>query len=309
MDLTFSQGIIGRVDAAGMLILLAIFAIGFIIIKRYATNVLPGFIGILAYFLVGYFGSQAVMILLVIIPFTRILTENVWGYCILNAISVAFMYQLARWINMMLTDRAKDYELGGYLMGGLGIGAGQAIMSGMNLLYIGTLGRTINSEEGANAFVSMSAQDLQNIVEAVEKYNGIPMNDYFLMGLNCALYIGFQVLMGALIYGIIKKGMPKVWNVYMILLGFVMEFIYGIGTFGAFEGLQAEGGMLQGLGSSLRNSLHMDLYVLSTMGMLVVLIAVFLIVRQADQNYLSGEFSSFDKMKTSTTKKMPRMKK
>lgn len=274
-SITFPQQTISFLNAGGIIMVSVVFIIGFILLMRYAAKVLPGFLGLLAYLLVVVVGMELITFLLSAIPvLNTLLFGTVLGFCLTRAVIMAGLTHLTRLLVMKFSDRTQDLELGGALMGGLGIAIGQAVIAGFDFIYLSTVATNVNTY-GLEALLSdLEAAEQASMLQSIESTIAIEPVFFLLRGLNCTMDIIFQVAVMLLMYAIAKKGLPAFWHGIIVVFNILLTSLSLFGDYGAF-----------------------DNYVLLFVLKLITLICVIIVVLKIDTDYLNGELKSFDKLK------------
>ncbi|MDD6573386.1 MAG: hypothetical protein PUF12_13460 [Thermoflexaceae bacterium] len=282
-NITFPQESLNLLNAGGIIMISAIIIIGFILLMRYSAKLMPGFMGMLAYLIVVVVGVELVTYILSVVPgLNMVLFSTSTGYCITRAVIFALLIHLTRWIAIRFSDRNGELELGDALMAGLGTAIGQAIISGMDLIYISTLGTTINSYGMEQLLDGMTAEEIAGMMESVEQTISVPPMFYLFKGLNCTIDVVFQTAACLLIYAILKKGLPAFWHGILIVLTVILQVASLFGDYLVVENFMA-----------------------LTMVKFLVLVILIIAALRIDTEYLSNELKSFDKLKTSSGK-MPK---
>jgi hypothetical protein len=281
-DITFPADTINYTNAGGIILISVLIVAAAILMIRYSANILPAIAGLLIYMVLGVAGIEIVTMAISVIPVIGdFLIGSSVAFCITRALIFALLVHLARWLVLKFSDRKGDMELGNALIGGWGIALGQAIISGMDILYVSTLGNTINSY-GMDELVSdMSAEEISNLIDAIKQVSDIPGTYFLFKGINCAVDVLFHIFAVVLLYAIVKKGLDKKWYLIVGALTFVMNLITLFYDYRAVSS-----------------------YLALAFIKLITLAAVFALALNIDTRYLNGELRSFDKMKDK--KKMPK---
>lgn len=285
-NITFPEQSINFVNAGGILLISAVIVIGFILLMRYSAKLMPGFMGLLVYMVLVVVGVEAVTFLLSVIPgVNTVLFGTPLAFCIARAVVFALLMHASRWIVLKFSDRKQDMTLGDALMGGLGIALGQAIVSGVDLIYISTLGTTINTYGMEYLLEGMSAEEIANVMESVTQTISVPSLFYLLKGVNCAIDVIFQTAACLFVYGMLKKGLPLFWHGIVILLNVILQ------------------------GASLfADYLVIENFVALTMTKVLILLLVIVAALKIDTDYLGNELKSFDKLRSNTMPKFKNIK-
>lgn len=280
-NITFPNEIIGYTNAGGMVLISILIVAAAIILIRYSANILSAIAGLLIYMIVGVVGLEVVTMIISVIPgLGEALLGNAISFCILRAIIFAAIMHAVRWFVVKITDRKGDLDIGSALMSGWGIALGQSIVSGMDLLYISTLGNTINMYGVEEITNGMTTEEIQGLCDSVNQLSEVPASYFLFKGLNGAVDVLFNVFIFVMVYAIVKKGMEKKWYaVVATITGFMsmLTYFYDYRVFSES--------------------------VIMSVLKLIVLAGVFAFVLNIDTKFLNGELRSFDKMKKKTMPK------
>lgn len=281
-NITFPQQTITYINGSGILMISIIFVIGFILYKRYAAKFMPGLMGILAFLMLGIVGTELITLLLSAIPgINRLLYNSAVAFCITRALVFAVLIHVTKILVLKFADMSSNMELGDALMGGLGIAIGQAVVSGMDFMYISSIGSAINQNGVEQFLVDVSAEEAESLLEYIYKTIEIPPMFFLLKGFNCTLDIVFTVITCLFIYAIVKKGLSSVWHVILIVSTTMVQLVSLLGDYGVSS----------------------NYFILSALKLLIVIVTVIMAFR-IDAEYLAGEFRSFEKLKKK--KSMPK---
>lgn len=284
-NVTFPEQSISFLNAGGIIMISVIIVIGFILLMRYSAKLMPGFTGLLVYLVLVVAGVEIVTYIFAAVPgLNSFLFGSSLMFCITRAVIFALLIHASRWIVIKFSDRNQDLALGDALMGGLGIAIGQAIISGVDLIYLSTLGTTINTYGMESLLEGMSAEEIADIMESVNMTVSVPSAYYLCKGLNCALDIVFQVIVCLLLYAILKKGLPVFWHGVIIISNIVLQAM-----------------------SLFADYMVTENYSVFTMIKVLVVFIVICAALKIDTDYLGNELKSFDKAKM--TGSLPRFKK
>lgn len=285
-DITFPKQIIDFAGAGGMIMISAIIVIGFIVLVRYSAKILPGFLAMLFYLLLVVVGAEIVFSVIAVIPgINGLLSTYPLAFYGTYAVVLAVLTHLTRFIVVKYTNRDNGLELGDALMCGLGVAIGQAIISGMELIAVSTLGETINTYGIAELLSDRSVEEIAETVADIQQIIAIEPGYYLCIGINGMLDIIFQTGVLLLLYAIVKKGLPTFWHGIIIVMNAVIT------------GASLYGGYLMG-----------GNYVTITMIKVAVVILLVIVALKVDADYLGGELRSFSKLKKSGGK-MPKFNK
>lgn len=282
-DITFPQKIIDNINMSGIFMISAILIIGFILLMRYAATFMPGILALLTYLVLVVAGVQVVTSVFLVIPgLNALIVGTPIVFYITQAILYALLTHLTRMIVVKFSNRNNTLELGDSLMGGLGIAIGQAILPGMELMALSSMGTTINAYGMTELFQDRTAEEFAEIVEYVQQVISAGPSYYLSMGINGMLDIIFHVGVLLLLYAIVKKGLPVFWN-------------------GIIIGMDA---VITGA-SFLAKYVFMENYAAFTLTKVAVVILLVIVALRVDADYLDGELRSFSKLKKSSGK-MPK---
>lgn len=276
-NITFPEQIISNVNTAGLIMISVIFVLGFVIFMRYSAQIMPAIIGLLAYLLLVVAGVEVVTMLLTMIPgLGGLLVGTALAFCLTRTVIMAMLVHFTRAIIINFTNRNQNITLGDAMIGGLGMGTCQAIVSGVDFLTLSSLGTMVNSEGLATLVQGMSAEEVAEIVASLEQTIEIPPMFFLLKGLNNSLDIVFHVMAAIIVYAIVKKGLPAIWYGITILFNI---FAQAASMFGDYQ--------------VVSNYAVLSFFKLVVVGSMIVC------VLRIDTNYLGNEVKSFDKMRKS----------
>lgn len=283
-NIIFPKESLDFIGYGGVVIVSVLFIIAFLLIMRYSAKLMPGLLGLLSYLVVVYVGTELATLALTFIPeINTLLFGSALMFCITRAILMAVFLHLTRLVVLKFSARKNDFSLGDAMMGGFGMAISQAIVSGMELIYLSTLGNTINEYGMDYLLTGMSAEDIDSVMQSVEKTISLPASFFLLKGINIAVDVVFCVAAAVIMYAVIKKGLESYW--YAITVGLnVLALVLGFA--GDYE-VTGE-------------------YAWMTMLKVGVLAVFAVLVLRVDGQYLGGELRSFDKLKKRSGK-MPKV--
>lgn len=274
-SITFPQQTISFINASGIIMLSAVFVIGFILLMRYSAKVLPAFLGVLVYLLLVIVCTELITYILLVIPVLNVfLFGTELSFCLTRAVIMVLLTHLTRILVIKFSNRSRELEFGDALMGGLGIAVGQAVMAGIDFITLSTIATNVNTYGLEALLADLEAAEQASMLQSIENTIAIEPAFFLLRGLNCTIDIVFQVAAMLLIYAIVKKGMPAFWHGIVIVFNVLLT---SLSLFGDYRAV--------------------DNYVLLFGLKLVTIICVVIVVLRVDANYLNGELRSFDKMK------------
>lgn len=297
-SITIPEQSVMFINLSGMIMISVLFVMGFIILKRYAAKIIPGFMGLLCYLLIVVVGTELITALIAAVPpFGRVLLGTEVSFCITRAVITAGLVHATRMLVVKFTDRNQDMKLGDALMGGLGIAVGQAVIIGASFIVLTTLASTVNTyglealladvEQQQTGDVAVRVGEAAELHEAagvsseadelyayVENIASIEPLTYLMQGISYTIDIIFQVVVLLLLYAVIKKGLPVFWHGIIAAGNFILELL-----------------------SLFANYAVWDNYGLVLLCKLAVLVGITAAALRIDAAYLNGELRSFAKLK------------
>lgn len=270
--IVFPKQSLSFIYIGGILMISALFIIGFILLMRYAARLVPGIFGLLIYLVFVVVGVEIVTLLISALPGAgQLLLGGLTAFCITRSVILALLMHLTRWTVIRYSDRNNDLGLGDAMMGGLGIALSQAIVSGMELIYLSTLGTTINNYGLEALFKDTAQEEIDSVMELVNKTISIEPAYFLCKGINNTVDIIFQVGACIVIYAIVKRGLPAVSHLIVIAANIALSMA------SMFTDYETGGNyvMLTGI----------KLFVTAAMAVWVIKI---------DRDNLNGELASFD---------------
>lgn len=286
-DIIFPKQSLDFIGYGGVIIVSVLFVIAFLLVMRYSAKLMPGLFGLLFYLVIVYVGTEIVTMVLSFIPgLNGVLFGNSLMFCLTRAVIMALLLHLGRFIVLKISARYDDFALGDAMMGGFGIALGQTIVAGMDLIYLSTLGTTVNEYGMEYLLTDMTAEEIATVMQSVEKTISLPSIFFLLKGINIAADVIFSVAAAVIVYAVLKKGLDTYW--YAISVGLNVLVIF-TGLAGDYE-VTAE-------------------YLWVTILKLTFVAVMAMMVLRVDRQYLNGELRSFDKLRTrgDKNKKMPKV--
>lgn len=283
---TIPEQTVSALETNLMILISAIFVLGFILIIRYEAKVVPGLVGALAFLLFGLIGSECICLIVGLIPgISNLVYSNAVGYSIFRALVLAAMYHVGRIVTIKLTTK-EEYTIGDCMMAGYGNAFGFAIVSGVNYIYSSTLAKTIN-EYGMEALLEGNAQDeIESVVESLRMLVTAPSQLFTAIAFNDVIDIVALIILSVFLYGMYVERIPKYYH-------------------GIIIGVQA----LIRLPSVLIECYSMEHYVMLTIAKVVILFVTFWGMFYVDSRYLNKAFANAGSNGVRTVSRLPRMRK
>lgn len=278
MDLTRTvpADTVAFMTAGGIILLSMIIVMAIIIVKRYDAKFLPAVVGIVTYFILAYGAGEGLIMILSYVPG---LFNSLVVYCIIRAIIIAGFLAVGRHIifSVFLKDTP---EFGDSLIIGLGIGAGAALMFGIDLISGITVCNIVNNI-GLETLVSdLTAEEAESLVASIEIFFTLDKTVYLLRSINVVIDVLFNIVICEVAYGVSRKLLEFKWSIIAaafnaaVLLPSVL-FDYGfIGNAYMATGIK-----------------------------LAIFVAVVLVVLNLDSRYIGGKLREYKPLRQSGIKK------
>lgn len=277
---------ISYLDANSILILSIAFVMGFVLIMRYSAKIMPAFVGIVAYIVFGFIGTQMLSILVIAIPgLSGVILSNAIIYCVYKVTVTALMLQAGRYICIKLISK-EGYELGNSLMTGFGMAVGYGLIMGFNNILTSVLCTTIN-DMGVEALVEgMAAEEAATYIESYRYLCDQPSIYFLLTGVSSVIDMVFITAVCLITYGIFKEKLQSYMH-YVVVVANIAVL----------------------MPSELMSSYDLDNYV---MYIIIKLVIIFMLISgmfYVDKYYLGGEFATAGEGTVKATGHLPRFKK
>ncbi|MCR5216122.1 MAG: hypothetical protein K6C69_04245 [Lachnospiraceae bacterium] len=212
-ELTFSADTISMANTGGMILLFAIFILGFIAVVRYSAKIMPGFVSCLTYLLLAVGALELVMALLASIPVVnQVVYGDVLLYCVIRSLLAAVAIAASITCSFLFfKNRAGGITLGNSMMVGIGCGLAIAIVLGMDLLSVATVGATVNQEGLTTLFQGMEAEEIESLYESLEHTASLPAYFFLLKGIMGIFEIILVTATSILEYAVNHKGAKRTY--------------------------------------------------------------------------------------------------
>lgn len=274
-NIIFPEQSISFIGISGMIMFSVIFIIGFLLLMRYSAKIMPGVISVLVYLMVVVVGVEVITFIFSVIPgLNYLIMESALAFCIFRGIAMAGLIALTVWITIRFSGNNNNFYLGDAMMAGYGAALGQAIVTGIDLIYLWTMGSTINEYGTESLLADLSEADAAQMLESINQVVEVPPVFYLFKGINSAIDIVYIVIISLIVYAIMKKGLSKTWYVFAVACSAVLTIANLLGDYGVV----AETGILTGVKA-------------------VVIITAILMVFKINAENLDGELTSFDRAK------------
>lgn len=212
-NMVIPSNIVSFTNGAGVLIISAIFVIGFILIMRYSAKLLPGVMSLFVYMISALMLVEVITYILTVIPgIGALVLSSALVLYIVRAVILALLIYFTLWIVLNVSGKNSSLMVGDSMMIGLGVGMGQGIIAGFDMLYVSTLGTTINTYGLEPLIEGMSETDVADIMESIETVTNAGANFYLFRGFNIVVDIIFFVFVGVLAYGAVMEKLPAKWH-------------------------------------------------------------------------------------------------
>lgn len=224
-DIDFSlqlpDGVEGMITAGGIL-LLSVFIVMFIIVKRrWKGRILPFFMGLVTYLIFVFICVNLITSALALIPSVdAAFSYNQTAYMIVYYLLAAVAFLIGRTVLVnMLTER---YERrGDVYMAGLGLGIGDSILYGVTAVsyYVWCIG--IRSEGLEAAFAGLSNEEIISTYESISTLFTSPIILWLLLGLSCTMDMLIEFALVNTAFGQVKGNLPGYWSALSVGIYFL----------------------------------------------------------------------------------------
>lgn len=220
MTKTIDGSVSSMLTAGGILLLSAIIVMTVVIIKRWHGRFIPMLLGAISYAIFVFIFTNFVMSALILIPTFDMAFENnptVYSviYCVMGAIGLTVARVL---VAFMLKDR---YERqGDVMLGGIGIGLGDAFLYGMTALSYVVMAMGVTSQGMESLFAGMATEEIVSTYETMEALFTTPSPVWLVYGLNAVLDVVLCISLMIVVYGCATKKLPAVWLLFSGLAQF-----------------------------------------------------------------------------------------
>lgn len=277
-NITFSQQLISCINGGGIILISAILIIAIIVFMRYAPKLIPGMIGVCLYLLVVFVGAEFTTMILTMIPgVNSLLINSSIGFCIIRGIIIALLMSVSAWLVVKLANRNCDVTVGTAMIGGLGIAIGDAILNGMDFLYLSAMATTVNNNSIEELVQGMTAEEADTLIASIKNVASTDGVVYIVKGLNCALSVVFIVALAIIAYALIKYSANKVYLLYATIADALL------------------------IATATYSSIDYTYYLIIFLIRLTITGLMVYAVIKLDQTVFGGEIASFDKLRTGKT--------
>lgn len=228
LSMTLPSGVETMVAAGGILLLSVIIVMIIVLKKRWHGHFMPLFLGMVSYLIFGFVCTNLFTTLLSLIPSVEAaFTYNPTALSIIQCLFATCFGLVGRFITVnMLLER---YETKGDLyMAGVGYGLGDAVLFGVTTVsyYVWCLG--IRTEGLATVLTEVPQEQVSQIYESILILFKAPTFLWLLLGVNAILDLLLQFAFVNVMFGIVKKNLPKYWYGIIAALSFAALIVFQV---------------------------------------------------------------------------------
>lgn len=222
---TVGTGISTMLTAGGILLLSAFIVMIVVIIKRWHGRFVPMLLGILTYAILVFIFTNLIMSALILIPtFDSAFTNNPTVYSIMYTLISAIGFTIARLVlaNMM---RERYERQGDVMLGGIGLGIGDALLFGSSIMMYVVYATAINGMGLEGVLAEMTAEEAPSIYQQyIEPLFSTPAPVWLIYGIGAVLDVVLCILIMMVVYGAVTGKIPGVW----IFVSGIVQFVVAI---------------------------------------------------------------------------------
>ncbi|MDD3238870.1 MAG: hypothetical protein PHW47_02050 [Lachnospira sp.] len=212
MNQTVDGSAVSMITAGGILLLSVLIVMTVVIFKRWHGRFMPMLLGAVSYAIFVFIFSNLGISALALIPsfdtaFENNPTSRLILYCILCAVGITIARVL---VSMMLKER---YERqGDVMLGGMGIGFGDALLYGMTAITNTVLALGVNNAGLESLLSTVDPADLVTTYESsFEPLFQTPALSWLICGVGASMDIVMSVLLMMVVFGAMKNCIPRIW--------------------------------------------------------------------------------------------------
>ncbi|MDO5402063.1 MAG: hypothetical protein Q4F11_01370 [Eubacteriales bacterium] len=220
---TIDASVSSMLTAGGILLLSALIVMTVVIIKRWHGRFIPILLGAISYAMFVFIFANLVMSALILLPsFDMAFENNPTVYSVIYCGVSAIGFTVARvLVSHMLTER---YERqGDVMLGGIGIGLGDAVLYGMTALSYVVMSMGIVNVGLEKLFEGMPAEEMASTYQTMEALFTTPAPVWLIYGINAVLDVVLCITLMIVVRGCIAKQLPLMWIFFSGLAQFFVS--------------------------------------------------------------------------------------